>query len=58
MFGLVNGFCDQKPERSEMNWPIVGFLIKNPPKMRSKSEIELATKNPTSSKCDKKFQIF
>ena len=22
MFGLANGFCDQKPERSEMNWPI------------------------------------
>ena len=21
MFGLANGFCDQKPERSEMNWP-------------------------------------
>jgi len=21
MLGLVNGFCDQKPERSEMNWP-------------------------------------
>ena len=21
MFGLANGFCDQKPERSKMNWP-------------------------------------
>jgi len=25
MFGLVNGFCDQKPERSEMNWPSVAI---------------------------------
>jgi hypothetical protein len=22
MFGLVNGFCDQKSEQSELNWPI------------------------------------
>ncbi|PKY50953.1 hypothetical protein RhiirA4_467729 [Rhizophagus irregularis] len=21
MFGLANGFCDQNPEQSEMNWP-------------------------------------
>jgi hypothetical protein len=23
MFGLVNGFCDQKSEQSELNWPIL-----------------------------------
>ncbi len=23
IFGLTNRFCDQKPERSEMNWPNV-----------------------------------
>jgi len=27
MFGLANGFCDQKPERSEMNWPIVELRL-------------------------------
>ena len=29
MFGLANGFCDQKPERSEMNWPNINFLVKS-----------------------------
>jgi len=28
MFGLVNGFCDQKPERSEMNWPYMKLIFK------------------------------
>jgi hypothetical protein len=23
MFGLVNGFCDQKSEQSELNWPYI-----------------------------------
>jgi hypothetical protein len=27
MFGLVNGFCDQKSEQSELNWPIDWMLI-------------------------------